>query len=244
MPLFGSSIVSTAIRSAVVLALGGATYALCYYSPDQDIPSEAGLTLDLPSNVSQFLGKDMPVSESELALLPKDTQFAKKLYTNFTGDQVNCQIVLSGGEKRSIHRPEICLPAQGWNLRSGNVIEVPLKDGKKLDVMKLIISRPIEIQPGVRKELTSVFLYWFVGKNMTTPYHWLRLAHTNWDRVVHNINHRWAYVIVSAPVTDGFVPGGKNQEQTLNMLKEFIATIEPEVVKSEVQLADSSPAVR
>ncbi|MFA5391948.1 MAG: hypothetical protein WC331_11065, partial [Candidatus Omnitrophota bacterium] len=96
---------------------------------------------------------------------------------------------------------------------------VRLDDGRTLEVMKLVIARPVEVQPGVRKELTSLFLYWFVGKDIATPHHWYRILHTDWDRVVHGVSHRWAYVIVSSNVLDGFVPGAKNQEQTLDSLK-------------------------
>jgi hypothetical protein len=40
-------------------------------------------------------------------------------------------------------------------------------------------------------------------------------------------------VIVSAPVLDGFVPGGKNQEQTLESLKSFIGEIAPDIMVSK-----------
>jgi hypothetical protein len=103
--------------------------------------------------------------------------------------------------------------------------------------MRLIIARPVEVRPGVHKELTSIFLYWFVGKDMTTPYHWKRLAHANWDKVVHNINHRWAYVIVSAPVLEGFLPNGRNEEATMKMLEDFVAEVAPQIMEPSVHLA-------
>ena len=230
------------LRSLVVLGLAGATYAVCRSTPQVNIPSEAGLALNLPSRVGNFTGEDQPVSESEKLLLPGDTQFAKKLYRNAEGAQVNCQIVLSGGEKRSIHRPEICLPGQGWTKKSGEVLSVKLDNGRKLDVMKLTIARLVEVRPGVRKELTNLFVYWFVGKNLTTPYHWYRILHTDLDRVLHNVNHRWAYVIVSAPVLEGFTPGGKDQTQTLAMIEKFIAEVAPQIMKADSAGTASEPA--
>ncbi len=50
------------------------------------------------------------------------------------------------------------------------------------------------------KELTSCFLYWFVGKDYSTPSHLQRTLRTTWDLLFHHLNHRWAYVIVSAQV--------------------------------------------
>jgi hypothetical protein len=51
--------------------------------------------------------------------------------------------------------------------------------------------------------------------------------------VVHGVGHRWAYVIVSAPVLEGFVPGAKNQEQTLESLMAFIGEVAPEIMVSK-----------
>lgn len=221
------------VRSGIFLALAVIVFFLCRQNPNATLNMESGVNLNLPEHVGSFTGKPADVSESEKVILPTDTEFAKMLYTSFGGEQINCQVVLSGGEKRSIHRPETCLPAQGWTKKTSQVIPVKLDDGRTLEVMKLVISRPVEVQPGVRKELTSLFIYWFIGKDITTPHHWYRILHTDWDRVVHGISHRWAYVIVSAPVLDGFVPGGKNQEQTLESLKAFIGEIAPDIMISK-----------
>ncbi len=224
---------SLLVRCGAFLALAAAVFFLTRQGVETRINMESGVNMKLPERVGAFTGKEASVSESERVILPSDTEFAKMLYTSVGGQQINCQIVLSGGEKRSIHRPETCLPAQGWTKKSSQAIPVKLDDGRTLEVMKLVISRPVEVQPGVRKELTSLFLYWFIGKDITTPHHWYRIFHTDWDRVVHGVSHRWAYVIVSAPVLDGFVPGGKNQEQTLEMVKEFIGEVGPELILSK-----------
>ena len=224
---------SLIVRSCAFLGLAVAVYFLCRKNPGAQINMESGVNMKLPAQVGSFAGKETGISESERIMLPTDTEFAKMLYTGPAGEQINCQAVLSGGEKRSIHRPETCLPAQGWTKKTGQVIPVKLDDGREIEVMKLVISRPVEVQPGVRRELTSLFLYWFVGKDVTTPHHWYRILHTDWDRVVHGVSHRWAYIIVSAPVLDGFVPGAKNQEQTLESLKQFIGEIAPKIIVSK-----------
>jgi len=232
-----ASLPDIGLRAGLVVVLSAVVYLLCISTPESKEGSVAGVIMKLPDTVDGFTGEDQPVSEAELRMLPKDTGFAKKAYKDNEGDQISSQIVLAGGEKRSIHRPEICLPAQGWNLKTGSVVPITLDDGRTLDVMRLIISKPLEIRPGVTKELTSIFLYWFVGKNITTPRHEVRLAHTNWDKIVHNINHRWAYVIVSAPVLEGFSPNGKNEEDTMKMLEAFVGEIAPQIMEPSVQLA-------
>ncbi len=222
-------------RGLVVLALAGVTVAACLWNSPTASTSQAGIGMNLPVSVNGFAGTDQKVTESELAILPRDTEFAKKLYTNARGDRINCQIVLAGGEKRSIHRPEVCLPAQGWSVKTGEVLPIVMTNGRKLDVMQLNIAKRISLADGQPHELASLFLYWFVGRDTTTPHHLVRVLRTNLDMLLHNTNHRWAYVIVSAPVLEGIAPQGKNAEQTLIMLKDFISSLAPEIMKFDAR---------
>ena len=221
-------------RTGVVVALSALTIWLCRESAPPNIAPESGVVMDLPTLVGEYWGTSEPVSPSELALLPADTEFEKRIYQDLSGNSLTAQVVLSGGEKRSIHRPEVCLPGQGWSILAGEVVPVTLANGRTLDVMKLTLNREIETAPGQRKNLKSYFLYWFVGKDTTTPYHWVRLAKTNWDMVTKKLQHRWAYVIVSAPVLEGFKPGAKTDQQTLDMLKDFIRQSVPKFQLSEM----------
>ena len=221
-------------RTAVIVTLPALTIWLCCESAPPNIAPEAGVVMDLPTLVGEYWGTSEPVSPSELALLPADTEFEKKIYQDLSGNSLTAQVVLSGGEKRSIHRPEVCLPGQGWSIQSGEVVPITLANGRTLDVMKLTLNREIETAPGERKNLKSYFLYWFVGKDTTTPYHWVRLAKTNWDMVTKKLQHRWAYVIVSAPVLEGFKPDAKSDQQTLDMLKDFIRQSVPKFQLSEM----------
>lgn len=229
-------------RTAVVVVLAGATILLCRESAPPDVVPEAGVVMDLPTLIGEFWGTDEPISPSELALLPKDTEFEKKVYQDMTGNSLTAQIVLSGGEKRSIHRPEVCLPGQGWTVQAGEVLPVTLTNGRIIEVMKLTLNREIEVAPGDRRNLKSYFLYWFVGKDTTTPHHLVRLAKTNWDMVFRKLQHRWAYVIVSAPVLEGFRPGAQTDQQTLDMLKDFIRQAVPQFQISEMPSDERPPA--
>jgi EpsI family protein len=181
--------------------------------------------------LGNFSGKDQPLSEGEKSVLPKDTEIVKKFYSDAAGNVVNAQIVLSGAEKRSIHRPELCLPAQGWSINRREAIPVKLADGRTISVMKNSISRPVEISPGVTRTLNSFYCYWFVGKDISTPSHTTRILLTSWDRVVHRKNHRWAYVAVSAPILEGFKSGGKNDAETQAMISDFIGQLAPVIMK-------------
>jgi hypothetical protein len=218
------------------LVLGGlalATVAACIWGSPAAHHSEPGIVMNLPGSIGALWGTDQPVSDSERVILPPDTEFAKKLYSDGLGTDIHCQIVLAGAEKRSIHRPEVCLPAQGWTIKSGQVVPVTLANGRVLDVMKLVVSRPVVLSNGQQRELNTVFCYWFVGKNATTPHHMVRVLKTNIDMLLHNVNHRWAYVIASMPVLEGFVPGGKGLDATTQTVERFIADLAPALMKDE-----------
>jgi hypothetical protein len=217
-------------RGVVIVLLAAGTVAACLWGSPPATKSEPGVVMKLPGSLIGLWGSDQPVSESEKVILPADTEFAKKIYSDGLGNDIHCQIVLAGAEKRSIHRPEVCLPAQGWTIKSGEVVPVKLADGKTLEVMKLTVVRPVTLNNGAQRELTSVFCYWFIGKHATTPHHFVRVLKTNLDMLLHNTNHRWAYVIVNAPVLEGFVSGGKNLAQTNERVEAAIAELAPQIM--------------
>jgi len=231
MPPTPSIFSSLAYRVAVVILLVLATALAFHFTGSVNATTESGVLMELPATVGAFTGKEAEASEGEKFVLPKDTEIAKKVYTNEVGDVLNAQIVLAGAEKRSIHRPELCLPAQGWSINGRETVPVKLVDGRTISYMKDTISRNVDVGHGVTKPLTSLYCYWFVGNGATTPSHLMRLLLTCWDRVVHHKNHRWAYVAVSAPVLEGFKLNGKNPESTQKMINDFIAEMGPVVMK-------------
>ncbi len=221
------------IRFGVVVVVVGMTLWAVRGAGNLNSTSVPGVTMVLPDRVGDFVGTPEEMTEPERNLLPGDTEMVRMRYENGRGEVIVASIVLSGSEKRSIHRPEICLPGQGWSIGAGNTLPVSLASGHTLDVMQLNLSRPVEVQPGVFQKIRSQFLYWFIGKNITTPYHQVRIFKTSWDRVFHRINHRWAYVIVSSIVGDSIRPQGKSAEETTQMLQDFIRKIVPYFQNSE-----------
>ena len=217
-------------KIAIVLLLAGLTAFGFLGIQSVNTAGKTGASMHPPALVGSFSGELQDVSLAEKTVLPADTEFAKMLYKNMRGDQINFQIVLAGAEKRSIHRPQVCLKAQGWAIDASEVVPIKLSNGAILDVMQLTLSRPIEVSPGEFRTLSSVYNYWFVGDRVTTPSHWTRILLTSWDRVVHRRNHRWAYMIASASALKDFAPQGKTLGETQEILAAFIAEIAPEVV--------------
>jgi len=220
-------------RSAVVVGFALLIGLSYYINPPLDVTPQAGVIMDLPVIMGDFLGKKGAITKIEYDLLPKDTEFARRYYDDNHGHQINCSIVLSGAEQRSIHRPEGCLTGQGWTIVGQDTIPIPLQSGRTLMARKLTLARQVN-QNGEPVTLRAFYVYWFVGDNVTTSSEMYRVLLSNWDRVVHNEAHRWAYVSVFSLVTAGLQPDGLTADQTESMLKDFTKQIVPTFQISEM----------
>lgn len=162
------------------------------------------------------------MTKVEKDLLPSDTEVLKKEYRNAQGRRIFASIVMSGRERASIHRPQVCLVGQGNEIERSSVISVPMEGREDLDVMVLDMLRRWRTPDGRQNEYKSYYGYWFVGKGRETPYHSMRMFWMAADRVLHNRSHRWAYISVSG---DRDSAGAYRQE-----LAAFIRDLYPEMV--------------
>jgi len=179
-------------------------------------------------------GEKTGLTEDEQRLLPADTEGSRRLFRDGDGDELYCSIVLAGRDVTSIHRPELCLPGQGWKIQSEYTESIPVATapGGVLSVMRMNASRPIRLADGKTKEALSVFAYWFVGKDRMTPYHWQRIYWTAKDRVFYNTNHRWAYILIHLPIKGDVEEGTttKSQDAAMKVVARFIQDIYPSLV--------------
>ena len=152
--------------------------------------------LDDPDTCPDCGGPLHAMSKMEADLLPADTGMLKKQYTGPSGKLISASVVLSGKERGSIHRPEVCQTGQGRNLVGKSVLEVPLEGRDPLQVMVLELEMKTRGPAGQSLVRGSYYAYWFVGKDRETPYHHMRMFWMAADRVLRNVSHRWAYVSV------------------------------------------------
>lgn len=67
----------------------------------------------------------VPVSEAEKTVLPADTVIEKRLYrAEKSAEWFLASVVFGGTSKSSIHRPELCLPSQGFQMTDPRTVEV------------------------------------------------------------------------------------------------------------------------
>jgi hypothetical protein len=232
-------------RAGFVLVLTLITVLVCWFAPEPKAGGEAGVIMQLPDEIGELYGHDQAVSAAELYILPKDTTYARKTYGLPGADdpeRILCSIILSGAERRSIHRPERCLPGQGWRIDDSHTETIPLASGRNLEVTALLLEKPMILQDGTRLTRRQYFLYWFIGSGIATPSQTVRILMTYWDMLVHRVNQRWAYVIVAKDIAQSWNPNGETPDQTLAELKHFIHDSVPYFMKSE--MASQAPAAK
>jgi exosortase len=232
-------------RVEVFMGLIAATIALWTFTPPLRLTTEAGVEMTLPSAVTigevptaTFTGVPVKVSEVERKLLPTDTEFSRKLYSDSSKHRVFFSIVLSGRQQYNIHPPQVCLAAQGWTITHEEDYPIKLQSGRTLTVRNLSIQTHVPNGTSPPVLIHGYYMYWYVTAGATTSSHATRNWLSSRDRIFFNTDHRWAYMIAMSAVTAPLIPGGLNDDQTKKMLAAFIRDILPSVQKSE-ELTDN-----
>jgi hypothetical protein len=113
-------------------------------------------------------------------------------------------IVLSGRDRTSIHRPELCLIGQGWTIagRADHRFAHPGSGGGSFPATLLHVQRQVQTPRG-SAVVPQVVAYWFVYGDGVVATHWQRLLRDGWNRVVRARTDRWAYVLIQTDAQDG-----------------------------------------
>jgi len=107
------------------------------------------LARNLPMKFDSMRGESTAVTGKELDILAKDTEFERAQYVNVdepTHPPVEVSIVFSGKDlNNSIHRPERCLKAQGWNFERERKVMVKgaMPDGSDMPFREIVCSKPV-----------------------------------------------------------------------------------------------------
>ena len=155
-------------------------------------------------------------SLGEFTVLPKDTVILKRTYK--AGDElVNAvSMVIAGRRRGSIHRPELCLPAQGFAMTDARRVAVHVAGGLPSKVRKITVQRA----DGRRFSL----VYWFFCKNRESCSHTDRILSDIWDRSVHNRINRWVMVAVN-------VSSDLDSEEGMERFEKFLSELCPQIVR-------------
>jgi len=130
------------------------------------------------------------VSLAERTVLPADTRILKAIYRSSVGRTYHVTVVVSGKSRMSIHRPEMCLPGQGFAITRNEIASIPLGGGRTLSANV--------VQAGRGGETPIGFIYWFANPRKEAVTHWDRIFSDVWARSVRNQINRWCMVTVNA----------------------------------------------
>jgi len=231
-------------RLWLLLAMLVLGFSTIFVLPTTLKPPLPGVIMTLPDFIDEWYGQDAIVTERERTVLGAETRFARKQYTNARGDSIYVSIVLAGEDMgTSIHRPERCLPAQGYTVvdkRSDKaVLEAgPLTMTRLHNIRPLFDSsgKPLLSPDGRQVNEFSLLYYWFVGSTETTADHTARYLIDARDRLLKGCNQPWAYVTVMGRITSNLDKHGRNEAQTDAILHDFVQKLAPLIQGSAVKI--------
>jgi EpsI family protein len=161
---------------------------------------------ELPTFIGvDWIGKAADVTSVEREVLPADTGFSRKVYVSIAdpSKQVFLSIVLSGRDRTSIHRPELCLVGQGWTIRGAQVRSFRFPgSARSFPATVLRVAKEVPAPSG-RTSVPQLVAYYFVSADRVVASNWRRMAADAWNRVVHGRADRWAYVLLQTGLSDG-----------------------------------------
>lgn len=191
--------------------------------------------VDLPVSVGvSWVGQRTEVTAVEREVLPPDTGFSRRLYVSTFNrqDQVFVSVVLSGRDRTSIHRPELCLVGQGWTVVAQRGHRFMQPNGSVVPCTLLRVEREVVDARERRRTISAFFAYWFVGDGVIEPTHGGRLWRTAVNRLQGRTD-RWAYVVAQTLV------GDESEEVALRRLQVVLDGVLPELIIGKTSPPDA-----
>ena len=172
----------------------------------------------LPINMLQCVSEAAPITTKELDWLPGDTTYGRRRYTFPDKTWIENNVVLMGHDRTSIHKPEYCLPGQGFTIDHREVVNIPIKQPHSYDlpVMKLTTSRPFRDSNGNEVQMRGIYVYWFVADDELSTDHFDRMWTMTKGLLTEGELQRWAYISYFAICQPG------TEEDTFTKMANFI----------------------
>ena len=162
---------------------------MCYQARSVDPVLAAAPSVAL-GEIEGFTSVELPPSEAELKTLPSDTVIVKRNYTDEKGDWVLVSAVIGGRSKSSIHRPELCLPSQGYQMMRPRTVLVEGTAWRFISLER-------------RDSPTLGFAYTFANQaGYRTSSHVKRIFRDILDRTFAGRIDRWVMVTVNSSIDD------------------------------------------
>lgn len=168
------------VVAAVMIALATTPATTVCEAPSVELGELPGMT-----------SEPLEISEAELNVLPADTIIKKRLYTDAEGYWYAVSVVIGGTSKSSIHRPELCLPSQGFLMADPHTLT--LADS---------VWRVIRLDGGYSRPSLGFAYTFFNQAGFKTASHVRRIFRDVWDRSLYNRIDRWVMITVNSSRSD------------------------------------------
>lgn len=177
--------------------------------------------VELPERALDYSSEWIEPDSVALNSLPGDTSFGQRRYKAADGFQVMANVVLMGGDRTSLHKPQFCLRGSGLVILQTDQALVHMTRPYEYDlpVMKLTVSPEKQDPSG---NVRGLYVYWFVADNEYTRDHWQRMWWMAKDMLSTGVLQRWAYITYFATCPPG------QEEATFERMKKLIAASAPE----------------
>ena len=137
------------------------------------------------------------ISIGEMRLLPDNTPIFRKEYSLDGKNPLVATVVFSGIERRSIHRPQICLVSQGNRITNERPMEFDIGRGQKITLRILEISQEYGNPNGGKIVSNGIYAYWLFNPEYETDSHTDRFLRMSVDNAMRNYRPRWGYAAIS-----------------------------------------------
>jgi exosortase len=186
--------------------------------------------IELPTSVgAEWFGRKEEVTALERQILPPDTGYSRKTYIPLENPdrQVFFSVVLSGRDRSSIHRPELCLVGQGWTIIGRSEQRLEAAGGPPVRATVLRIQREVMLPDKQRVTVPALLMYWFVNDETTVPSYREMLWRGGLDRLRHLRADRWAYVVEQTLALDGEAPARARMQEVFASVWPAMRTAQP-----------------
>jgi hypothetical protein len=159
----------------------------------------------LPASLPGYRSEVLPLTELELGYLPADTEFGRRRYQSVSDSfGFAANVVLMGADRTSLHRPEYCLPGQGWQIVKKSFVNLPIpgRPAGDLPVQRFDLKGEFDFQ-GQKIKRNGVYLFVFLAEGRQTPSHYTRQWLMIQDVLTRGTVPRWAYVSFFTDCTPG-----------------------------------------
>lgn len=190
----------------------------------EPVAGQVQMKINLPERVLDFTSTNVPEPPVVLGYLPPDTSYSERLYFDPDGLRIQSTVILMGADRTSIHRPEYCLPGQGWKIDKKETVTIPIADNPpyQLQVARWDLSTSVQQADGSKATVYALYVYWYVAKDDETPDHDTMLEHLTLNLFRTGDLQRWAYISYFA------VCGPGQQDAAFGQIKRLVMAQAPQ----------------